>query len=180
MLRKYLSTFTNPWNSSWVWYKLRTRFSSTPFSCKRTLPPQPGKISGLSCRNLHFLHCIISPRYFATHKAGVHCVGLPMVTQLAEMAQKPENEQTLPPMEEVSSCLPAIDDLTDSVSLSVGVRGRAPDLHPDVISGQSVTDSRSHSRSSPHEAAGLDSRLQARTAQYFAASLWNSASSLLG
>ena len=27
-------------------------------------------------------------RYFCSHKAGIHCVGLPMVAQLTEMAQK--------------------------------------------------------------------------------------------
>ena len=118
-------------------------------------------------------------RYFATHKAGVHCVGLPMVTQLAEMAQKPENEQTLQPMEEVRSCLPSIDDLTLSVPLSLGVRGRTLDLHPDVIPSQGFSDSRPHSRPSPHEATGLNSRLQARAAQHLAASFWHSAAPLL-
>ena len=27
-------------------------------------------------------------RYFCSHKAGIHCVGLPMVAQLTEMAQR--------------------------------------------------------------------------------------------
>jgi len=27
-------------------------------------------------------------RYFCSHKAGIHCVGLPMVAQLSEMAQR--------------------------------------------------------------------------------------------
>jgi len=27
-------------------------------------------------------------RYFCSHKAGIHCIGLPMVTQLSEMAEK--------------------------------------------------------------------------------------------
>lgn len=28
-------------------------------------------------------------RYFCSHKAGVHCIGLPMVTELAKIAQSP-------------------------------------------------------------------------------------------
>lgn len=52
------------------------------------------------------------------HKAGVHCVGLPMVTQLAEMAQKPENEQTLPPMEEVTNS-PSCEFFTQFLAFSL-------------------------------------------------------------
>ena len=33
-------------------------------------------------------------RYFCSHKAGVHCIGLPMVTALAKVAQLPAEQRT--------------------------------------------------------------------------------------
>jgi hypothetical protein len=38
-------------------------------------------------------------RYFCSHKAGVHAVGLPMVTRLAEMARMPDNDATISALE---------------------------------------------------------------------------------
>ncbi|TRY78269.1 hypothetical protein TCAL_10646 [Tigriopus californicus] len=51
------------------------------------------------------LHCdpTTPARYFCSHKAGVHAIGLPMITQLAEIAQVPDSERAvLPTMEQES------------------------------------------------------------------------------